>query len=71
MFLMRADPLWGGWALWTGIELLGKCHLGPQPFPLAQEMDLPASKTLRKGRINHRCIGSFMYKSSHGSFQGP
>ncbi len=34
-------------------------------------MDLPA-----KGRINHRCIGSFMDMSSHcigikGSFQGP
>ncbi len=24
-----------------------------------------------QGRINHRCIGSFMYKSSHGSCQSP
>jgi hypothetical protein len=30
----------------------------PNPFPLALAMDLHASKTLRRGRINHRYINS-------------
>ncbi len=33
---------------------------GPNPFPLGQVIDLPASKALVQGRINQRSIGSFM-----------
>ncbi len=53
----------GGWALeikiilglWNGIEAIGKCHLGPKntrfpgpnPLPLAQVMDMSASKIIK------------------------
>ncbi len=34
MLWMRVYPLlgqvWGGWALWNGIEPIGECHLGPE-----------------------------------------
>jgi hypothetical protein len=33
----------------------------PNPLPLGQVMDLPASKALRTCRISQRSIGSFMY----------
>jgi hypothetical protein len=39
-----------------------RCSAVPNPLPLAQVMDLTASKALRTGRINQMSIGSFMYK---------
>ncbi len=43
---------------------------GLNPLPLAKVMDLNASKIItHSGRINHRCIGGFMFKST-GDFNG-
>jgi hypothetical protein len=43
--------------------------LGPDPLPLAQVMDFPASKHNVQGNINQRSIGSFMYMSFKGPVQ--
>jgi hypothetical protein len=56
---------------WTLRYLLGECHFGPKnsrfpgpnPLQLAQIMYLPTSKHYAQGRINHRFIGGFTYKS--------
>ncbi len=59
------------WALWNGIEPIGECHLGPKKLSIywAQPPPTcPSNGSARienhyvQGRINHRCIGSFMYK---------
>jgi hypothetical protein len=44
------------WALWSGMEPMGECHLGPKK--LAQVRD---QNHYAQGRINHSCIGGFMY----------
>ncbi len=59
----------------------GPCEYGPktveisraQPLPLAQVIDLPASKALCtvQRRINQRFIGSFMYMRAHWANPGP
>jgi hypothetical protein len=41
------------------------------PLPLAQVMDMHASKHYAQGCINHRYIGGFMHKSPRGRFQCP
>ncbi len=67
------------WVLWNGIEPTGVCHLtfeiwdfqAPTLFHLAQVMDLPAPKALRRGPYqSERSIGSFKYMSSRGWVQG-
>ncbi len=44
---------------------------GPIPLPLAQVMDMHASKTLCTGLYKHGCTGGFMHKSPQERFQGP
>jgi hypothetical protein len=75
MLLMPANPLrgqvGGGWALEieTFWALSRECLWDPKksrfpgtnPLPLAQVMDLPASKNYVQGCINQRTIGSFMH----------
>ncbi len=60
--------------------------IGSMPFHRAQKISIsrahppptcprngccPHQKHYAQGRINHRCIGGFMYKSPRGRFQGP
>ncbi len=67
------------WALWNGIKPLGECHFGLKKVEISRAQPPPTcpsngfvhiKKNYWQGHINHRCIGSFMYKSSHGSLQG-
>ncbi len=44
---------------------------GPNPFPLAQIMDMHASKTLCTRLYNNRCIGGFMHKKPTREVSGP
>ncbi len=79
MFLVHADPLRGKvggswaleiksfWALQNGIELIGPKKLeifSAQPPSSCQSTGSVRIKNHSvQGRLNHRCIGSFMYKS--------
>ncbi len=51
MFWMRAHPLWGqvggGWALWNGIEPIGKFYLGPKKLEISRAQ--PPSTLLSNG----------------------
>jgi len=53
-----------GWGKWEGVGPPTCTSNGCCPHQKHQ-------KHYAQGRINHSCIGGFMYKSSHWSFQGP
>ncbi len=81
--MLLIHPLWGqvggGWALeietFLGPLIWHKAGrrvpFGAQPPPTCPSNGCcPHQKNYAQGRINHRCIGSFIYKSSRVTLKG-